>query len=129
MKAQSVYLLEPVTFNTIDPEFRTNPETIIKQIPDAKEIKMKRTPFKQKYYKLTCNNIKLRKTPLKRISKKQAKRNQNLSRIKKTMPQFCSQCGSPYNLELHHIRKRSLCGTDDISNLTMLCHTCHAKIV
>lgn len=90
---------------------------------------MRETPLKRKPYKWILKPCKWKKVPIKQISKKQAKRNQNLCKIKKSLPQFCSSCGSTFNLELHHKRKRSLCGGDDLSNLQILCHTCHSKIV
>jgi len=42
MKAQSVYLLEPVTFNTIDPDYRKNPGSDCKQ----SELQMIQSPMK-----------------------------------------------------------------------------------
>jgi hypothetical protein len=37
MKAQSVYLVEPVTFNTIDPDYRKKPEVLMIESPMKKE--------------------------------------------------------------------------------------------
>lgn len=37
----------------------------------------------------------------------------------------CQNCGSKYSLEVHHIVPRSEGGGDNLSNLRVLCHTCH----
>ncbi len=39
----------------------------------------------------------------------------------------CVACGTPDNLNQHHLVPRSLGGSDDESNLLTLCGPCHAK--
>jgi 5-methylcytosine-specific restriction endonuclease McrA len=39
----------------------------------------------------------------------------------------CQNCGSPHNLQVHHIRSRSLLGDDAAQNLITLCDTCHTR--
>lgn len=39
----------------------------------------------------------------------------------------CAACGSPDNLQYHHLIPRSLGGSDDETNLITLCGGCHAK--
>lgn len=39
----------------------------------------------------------------------------------------CSNCGCGENLVCHHIKPKILGGSDEIENLTMLCHKCHAQ--
>lgn len=40
---------------------------------------------------------------------------------------YCVVCGSTENLELDHILTVSIGGSDDISNLQLLCHKCHCE--
>ena len=40
----------------------------------------------------------------------------------------CTQCDSTKNLHIHHIIPRYLGGQDIISNITILCGTCHIKL-
>jgi 5-methylcytosine-specific restriction endonuclease McrA len=37
----------------------------------------------------------------------------------------CATCGSPYNVEIHHKRKRSVLRDDRATNLITLCEDCH----
>jgi len=37
----------------------------------------------------------------------------------------CSRCGEKKNLEAHHIRALKSGGSNELSNLTTLCHDCH----
>jgi HNH endonuclease len=40
----------------------------------------------------------------------------------------CQACGVRTRLEVHHVRKRSLGGSDfDLDGLVTLCHACHAQ--
>lgn len=39
----------------------------------------------------------------------------------------CEKCGDSKSLHVHHIVYRSKGGTDDISNLMVLCELCHIK--
>jgi hypothetical protein len=40
----------------------------------------------------------------------------------------CQACGVRTHLEVHHVRKRSLGGSDfDLAGLVTLCHACHAQ--
>lgn len=40
----------------------------------------------------------------------------------------CAFCGSTEDLEIHHIVPKVKCGTDDESNLIVLCSHCHRNI-
>jgi 5-methylcytosine-specific restriction endonuclease McrA len=39
----------------------------------------------------------------------------------------CQSCGSPKNLQVHHLRPRSKLGDDVAQNLISLCASCHAR--
>ncbi len=39
----------------------------------------------------------------------------------------CQNCGSPKDLHVHHLEKRSKLGDDDLDNLITLCATCHLR--
>lgn len=39
----------------------------------------------------------------------------------------CQKCGSTNKLEVHHIVRVARGGRNTMSNLTLLCHACHAK--
>jgi 5-methylcytosine-specific restriction endonuclease McrA len=39
----------------------------------------------------------------------------------------CAECGIKDNLTVNHIRPIALGGTDDASNLEILCESCHKK--
>ena len=41
----------------------------------------------------------------------------------------CQGCGSPRNLEVHHIVKRSQLGNDVDANLITLCASCHTTFI
>ena len=84
---------------------------------------LKRTPLK-------------RKTPLKRsrikpISKKQAKKNRELNRVTQGITtEVCQRCLLPSDfrgLSVHHKKKRSQGGSNQLSNLVVLCGKCHSK--
>lgn len=40
----------------------------------------------------------------------------------------CKNCGSPINLNIHHIRYPLVWGEEDISDLVTLCDECHKNI-
>lgn len=40
----------------------------------------------------------------------------------------CTQCGSGKSLEVHHIVPIHAGGTNELGNLTTLCHRCHASL-
>lgn len=40
----------------------------------------------------------------------------------------CSECGSKEDLDIHHIVDLSKGGTNEASNLKVVCKTCHDKI-
>ena len=40
----------------------------------------------------------------------------------------CQQCGSPRNLDVHHMRRRSALGDDAETNLITLCRKCHQSL-
>jgi 5-methylcytosine-specific restriction endonuclease McrA len=39
----------------------------------------------------------------------------------------CQECGSFENLQVHHLKPRSLLGADGLANLITLCAPCHGK--
>jgi 5-methylcytosine-specific restriction endonuclease McrA len=39
----------------------------------------------------------------------------------------CQCCGSPRNLQVHHIVRRSQLGSDEADNLMTLCASCHVQ--
>lgn len=51
-----------------------------------------------------------------------------LSRLKQVR-KVCELCGSVENLQGHHILARKYGGTDEDSNLMLLCWDCHFKVV
>lgn len=44
------------------------------------------------------------------------------------LPNECQNCGSKKDLDIHHIVPLSICGTNKLSNLAMLCLVCHGAI-
>jgi hypothetical protein len=46
-------------------------------------------------------------------------------RVRKQLPQICVQCGTTDELTIDHKIPRVYGGTNDLSNLQMLCLTCH----
>ena len=82
---------------------------------------MKRTPLKRK--------TTLRaKTPINKVSKRQAKRNRELAKMLPPEDGKCQKCQKVPDfrgLSKHHVIFRSRGGTDEKSNLLWLCGTCH----
>ena len=39
----------------------------------------------------------------------------------------CQKCGSMENLHVHHMKRRSQLGGDEMDNLITLCANCHGK--
>ena len=48
-------------------------------------------------------------------------------RLPKLLGTKCAHCGSEDGVEYHHIRPLQYGGTNDLSNLVPLCHSCHLK--
>lgn len=40
----------------------------------------------------------------------------------------CQSCGSPRNLQAHHLTRRSQLGHDALENLITLCAECHRRV-
>jgi 5-methylcytosine-specific restriction endonuclease McrA len=40
----------------------------------------------------------------------------------------CQRCGNEHKLTIHHIKPVSEGGTNDLSNMALLCDTCHKKV-
>jgi 5-methylcytosine-specific restriction endonuclease McrA len=40
----------------------------------------------------------------------------------------CQNCGTPTNLQVHHVTWRSKLGADSEENLMALCATCHSQV-
>lgn len=72
----------------------------------------------------------MKRTPIRKISKKQSKRLREYSKLKKTMNiTTCKICGASYsdykNIDLHHIEHKGMGGKDTKENLVGLCRNCH----
>ncbi len=67
----------------------------------------------------------MRRTPLKKQSIKQKRREAELRKLAK--PLLCEKCGKKRPLDWHHKVKRSQGGTDERENLIALCRECHLK--
>jgi len=71
----------------------------------------------------------MKKTPIRKVSKKQAKRNRELAKIPYPTDGRCENCGQLPDwrgLAKHHKKLRSALGRDDRSNLIWLCSPCHS---
>lgn len=40
----------------------------------------------------------------------------------------CIYCGSPFSLNLHHYKRRSMGGKDEVKNIVALCFNCHRAL-
>lgn len=73
----------------------------------------------------------LKRTTLKKKSKRQAKKDYELEKIRPSIIQRdegrCLLCGGPYQ-EIHHITYRSSCGGHTLKNLCCLCWNCHRNV-
>jgi len=72
----------------------------------------------------------MKKSPIRKVSKKQAKRQRDLAKIPLPENGLCEKCGQRPDwrgLSKHHIVKRSACGSDGRENLIWLCGKCHAQ--
>jgi 5-methylcytosine-specific restriction endonuclease McrA len=70
----------------------------------------------------------MKRTPLRKVSKKQAKRNRELAKIPPPEDGKCQQCHELPDfrgLAKHHIILRSRGGSDSRDNLVFLCGRCH----
>lgn len=98
-------------------------------------IKQVYNPITKKYYpvtersKLTHKIESLwKKTPIRKVSKKQAKRNKLLAEIPMPEDGKCQNCHNLPDfrgLQKHHIQLRSLGGKDNPENLVWCCGKCH----
>ena len=84
---------------------------------------MKRTPLKRSSYKL-------KRTRIHPISKKQAARNKELAKIPypadgRCQNPECRKLPDFRGLAKHHVKWRSLGGSDDKNNILWLCGKCH----
>lgn len=71
----------------------------------------------------------LRKSPIRKVSKKQAKRNNELGKLeppKDGKCQNCNQLPDFRGLAKHHKIRRSLGGKDTPDNLIWVCGKCHS---
>jgi len=69
----------------------------------------------------------MKRTPLKRISKKQAERNRLFNEAVPVKIGRCEECGKLANLDRHHKIHRSQGGKDTPDNIAYLCRICHMK--
>lgn len=72
----------------------------------------------------------LKRSPIRKVSTKQAKRNRELTKIPPPEDGRCQKCGQLPDfrgLSKHHKIFRSHNGSDDRSNLIWLCGICHDK--
>jgi hypothetical protein len=56
---------------------------------------------------------------------KQLRKEWNIEKREISLGNECYNCGSTENIELHHIVPLKLGGTNNISNIAVLCHKCH----
>jgi 5-methylcytosine-specific restriction endonuclease McrA len=71
----------------------------------------------------------MKSVPLRKVSKKQAKRNRELAKIPPPENGLCQNCGKPPDfrgLQKHHKIFRSQGGSDLINNIEFLCGYCHS---
>ena len=76
----------------------------------------------------------MKRTPIKKVSKAQARRNHGLGKLKAYLflrshglCEICGKCPDWRGLAVHHIRKRSHGGSDKPENLLVVCGRCHSK--
>jgi 5-methylcytosine-specific restriction endonuclease McrA len=70
----------------------------------------------------------LKRTLIKKVSKKQAKRNRELAKIEEPIDGRCQNCHDLPDfrgLAKHHIKLRSRGGKDNPENLIWVCGKCH----
>ena len=71
----------------------------------------------------------MNRIPLRKVSKKQAKRNRELAKI--PAPVLCDKCGLKPDfrgLQRHHSKFKSLGGTDERENIIWVCSRCHSEL-
>lgn len=88
---------------------------MIRLEPKVKSTGLKRTSLKRK--------------PINKVSKKQAKRNKELAKIPPPIDGKCQKCGGIPDwrgLAKHHLLFRSRGGKDNPENLLWLCGKCHS---
>ena len=47
---------------------------------------------------------------------------------KDALPKQCASCGATENLQYHHIVPLSMGGRDVLSNIAVICASCHSKV-
>lgn len=40
----------------------------------------------------------------------------------------CKRCGTPFNLQVHHVKYPDVWGEESINDLVTLCDTCHSSV-
>lgn len=50
-----------------------------------------------------------------------------IKRVRRRDGNQCTRCGARTNLRVHHRIRVADGGTDDLTNLTLLCHDCHER--
>jgi 5-methylcytosine-specific restriction protein A len=68
----------------------------------------------------------MKRTPIRKQSKKQLKRMRAIAGIEK--PELCETCHKNRAMDWHHKIHRSQGGTDDRYNLLALCRLCHLEL-
>lgn len=69
----------------------------------------------------------MRRSPLRRLSKKQARRERELQKIAPPLDNRCQECGRVALLHRHHEIHRSQGGDDTPGNIQFLCPICHMR--
>ena len=78
----------------------------------------------------------MKKTPLKRkmtphLKEQRDRDNELRAALIERYGLKCSECGSPHNIQMHHIRPKGMGGTRHeytIDEVTLLCERCHSQI-
>ena len=80
-----------------------------------------------KYHPLKKGKPRLKRSPIKKVSGKQAKKNKAYSVMRKTFMEhhpLCKRCGAPAT-DLHHVFHRTGKAMLDTSTWMSLCRSCH----
>lgn len=93
------------------------------------KTKIRKTP--QSYNStLKMGSCELKRSPIKRVSAKQAAKNRELNKLEAPMDLRCEICNEMPDwrgLSRHHIKKRSQGGDNNKENILWLCGKCHSK--
>jgi 5-methylcytosine-specific restriction endonuclease McrA len=89
-----------------------------------KRTELKRTKIARKRKKTQAKKDRAKQRALEKLEKRLHYKSV-CERVNERDGGCCRECGSPNNVERHHIIFRSQSGKDDIENLVSLCSWCH----